>query len=264
MSIVAMKNKSVVRYGSNRSAKPPGGHWLPQGPFGRSGTTNATILRNGIQSVGPVGFSISGTHRNIGYVGQNMKMSKSGTPFRGRNPVGHGGCCGTYKQAIPLLNSRVTNTLGDQYLYVKPAVLSQRGMLYKRFKYLYYGQYPNYFAKDVYTGNKTDNASQGIYIQERSAANTCVVEVNNSEEFKNKIVRCGPTGCSTTTAKYKYNDMARNGPYTKTIRTPQDSSTQTLNVQRRCANPPPDKRPKPVPDNGNGSACGAPISSTLL
>ena len=31
-----MKRKSVIQYGSNRSGKPPGGYWLPQGPFGHS------------------------------------------------------------------------------------------------------------------------------------------------------------------------------------------------------------------------------------
>ena len=36
MSIVAFKKKSVINYGANRSGKPPGGYWLPQGPFGHS------------------------------------------------------------------------------------------------------------------------------------------------------------------------------------------------------------------------------------
>ena len=36
MSLTAFKRKSVINYGSKRSGIPPGGYWLPQGPFGHS------------------------------------------------------------------------------------------------------------------------------------------------------------------------------------------------------------------------------------
>ena len=84
MSIVAMKNKSVIKHGSKRSGVPPGGYWLPQGPFGAGENNNRkpAQLDLSINNYGPVGFSLQGTHRNIGRVGQSMAMSKSGTPFR--------------------------------------------------------------------------------------------------------------------------------------------------------------------------------------
>ena len=44
MSLVAFKKKSVIQYGSNRSGKPPGGYWLPQGPFGNGNYSK--ILKN--------------------------------------------------------------------------------------------------------------------------------------------------------------------------------------------------------------------------
>lgn len=217
-----MKNKSVVRHGSKRSGKPPGGYWMPQGPFGN----NSTMLARSITAYGPEGFSLAGSTRNVGYVGQSMGMSKSGTPFRGVHPMGSGGCCGTYKTPMPTMNSNQVIVQGNQYLYVKPSVLSQRGMLQKKFKYIYNGQYPNYFVKDVYTGNKTDNASQGVYLDKLSAANTC------SRGFWKK--------------------------------NPVDSSVQLLRIQRKCANPSPEQRPFPVPDNGNGQPCGAAIPATLM
>ena len=69
MSIVAFKKKSVIQYGSNRSGKPPGGVWLPQGPFGKN------MLSAG-GNYGPVGFSLTGTHRNVGYVGKHTRCQK--------------------------------------------------------------------------------------------------------------------------------------------------------------------------------------------
>jgi hypothetical protein len=87
MSIVAFKKKSVIQYGSNRSGKPPGGFWLPQGPFGLNTTTNSYMLEQNSQHYGPVGFSINGGYRNKGRIGSESKFSKNGTPFRGVNGV---------------------------------------------------------------------------------------------------------------------------------------------------------------------------------
>lgn len=252
MSIVAMKNKSVILHGSNRSAKPPGGYWLPQGPFGRS---NLKYLQVATDTYGPVGFSLVGSHRNVGYVGQSMRMSKSGTPYRGNYPVGNGGCCGTYARPLPVYNVNQVIVQGDQYKYIKPAVLSQYGMLQKKYRYLYHGQYPNYIVKDVFTGDKTDNASQGVYISKVSAANTCVVGANDDKAYEGFIVKCSPTNCKTSTAGLKYNNMAANGPYTKFARNAQPSSIHTLNIQRQCANPKPDQKPIPVANNGDGVPC---------
>ena len=81
------KKKSVINYGSNRSAKGPGGVWLPQGPFGRS----TTGLQLSLSNPGHAGFSLNGGNRNIGGVGREMKMSKSGTPYRGTEAIGFGG-----------------------------------------------------------------------------------------------------------------------------------------------------------------------------
>ena len=72
MSMQCLKKKGVIQYGSNRSGKPPGGIWVPQGPFG-----NLPVE----YKYGPKGFSLNGGHRNVGYVGKSMAMSKSGTPF---------------------------------------------------------------------------------------------------------------------------------------------------------------------------------------
>ena len=234
MSIVAFKKKSVIQYGSKRSGKPPGGYWLPQGPFGHS--TNG--LQLAIDNYGPVGFSINGGHRNVGYVGKESKFSRNGTPFRGTQPMGCGGTGGRYPRPEPVFNVNRVIVLGDQYMYVKPSVLSTRGMLEKKHRWVINGKYPNYWVQPVYTGNQVDTASQGMYIHEKSAANICVEDVNDTDKYVGHVVRGGPTLCSTSAAK-------RNSPYTKNLYQPMDSSQHTLQIQKRCSNPLGPQKPFP-------------------
>jgi hypothetical protein len=285
MSLTAFKRKSVINHGSKRSGTAPGGVWLPQGPFGHS----TTGLQLAIHNPGPVGFSINGGHRNIGGVGRDMKMSKSGTPYRGTQPVGWGGTFGKYpsatlvgnaveqttgavrnahsKQAVvePIMNARVVNTMGTQYMYIKPSVLSTHGMLDKKYRWAYYGQYPNNWVQPNYTGNQTDTSSQGLYVQNLAAANTCNLKVNDVEQYETYIVPCGPTLCKPgrSTAKFKYNDMARNGPYTKTLYEPVSYTQYNLRLTRKCNNPVGAQKPFPyrVQTGSSQSAAGTSITS---
>jgi hypothetical protein len=253
MSIVAFKKKSVIRFGANVSGKPPGGYWLPQGPFGR----NTVSLQNAINYPGSEGFSINGPHRNIGYVGKWSGMSKNGTPFRGVHAMGSGGCCGTYAQPEPVFNVNEVIVLGEQYKYVKPSVLSTYGMLAKKYKWIHYGKYPNYWVKPIYgKTNQSDTNSQGLYLHNLTTSNICVTDTNDPAKYEGYIKRGGPTLCQTSTARFKYNDMARNAPYTKELYQPQTSSEHTLRIQKRCTDPLPYQ--KPIPGPVNGCACQAP------
>ena len=240
MSIVTLKRKSVIQYGSKRSGKPPGGYWLPQGPFG----LNTYSLVQGKENYGAVGFSLNGSHRNVGYVGKESKFSKNGTPYRGVHPMGNGGTFGRYPKSEPVFNVNRVIVEGDQYMYVKPTVLTTKGMLEKRFRWAYNGKYPNYWVQPVYTGNQTDTKSQGLYIQDKSAANDCVVDVNDEAKYVGYI-RCDRAACKNSEFKMKYNDIARNSLYTKTIHQPITSSQQTLRIQKRCVNPLGPQKPFP-------------------
>ena len=242
MSLTAFKKKSVIQYGSKRSAKPPGGVWLPQGPFG----SHSIPLEEAIKNPGAVGFSLNGGHRNGGYVGKESKFSKSGTPFRGLHPMGWGGHFGQYTRSEPVYNINEVIVLGDQFEYIKPSVLSTYGMLQKKYQWAYNGQYPNNWVQPVY-GNTTqsDTASQGMYLHDKTVANICVTDINNYAKYVGYIKNGGPTLCSTSTARFKYNDMAKNAPYTKELRIPETSSQHTLRIQRRCANPLPYQKPFP-------------------
>jgi hypothetical protein len=285
MSLTAFKRKSVINYGSKRSGTAPGGIWLPQGPFGHA----TQALKEAIQTYGPVGFSINGGHRNIGGVGRDMKMSKSGTPYRGTQPIGWGGTYGKYpsgtlvgntenqstgvvpnagsKQAAvdPVLNSRIVDTMGNQHLYIKPSVLSTYGMLDKKYRWAYYGVYPNYWVQPVYTGNQTDTASQLLYIQNKASANVCSLKVNNVGTYEANYIGCGPTLCTPgrSTAMFKYNDMARNAPYTKTLYQPVSYAQYNLYIARGCNNPIGAQKPFPyaVQTGSSQAAAGTSITS---
>jgi hypothetical protein len=132
-------------------------------------------------------------------------------------------------------------------MFIKPSVLSTKGMLEKRFKWIKNGSYPNYWVQPVYGGsNLSDNASQWLYIQNKAAANIRVNDTNKPELYVGYKRPGGATGCSTTTAKYKsYNIMSSAGLYTKTLYIPQDASQYTLQVQRKCANPTGELKPFP-------------------
>jgi hypothetical protein len=284
MSLTAFKRKSVINYGSKRSGIAPGGVWLPQGPFGHA----TEVLKQAIKSYGPVGFSINGGHRNIGGVGRDMKMSKSGTPYRGTQPIGWGGTFGKYPSATlvgnkeygstgvvpnahskqpavdPVLNSRIVDTMGTQYLYVKPSVLSNYGMLEKKYRWAWYGQYPNYWVQPNYTGNQTDTKSQLLYIQNKAAANTCSLKVNDVGTYQDNYIGCGPTLCTQgrSTAGFKYNDMTRNAPYTKTLYQPVSYSQYNLYLTKRCNNPLGPQKPFPYAVQGGSSQSAAGTSIT--
>ena len=242
MSLTAFKRKSVIQYGSKRSGKPPGGIWLPRGPFG----TNLLSFEEATKNYNNSGFSINGGHRNIGYVGKDSKFSKNGTPFRGTQPCGTGGLLGQYAQPLPTFNISNTQTLGDQYMYIKPSVLSTKGMLKTRFKWITSGQYPNYWVQPNYTGNQVDSSSQGMYIHKKTTSNMTYLDVNNTPTYVANIKTGGATLCYTSTARFNsYDDMANKGLYTKRLYQPITSGEQTLYIQRPCANPTGAQKPFP-------------------
>jgi hypothetical protein len=253
MSLATFKKKSINSASSatKRSGKPTNQYWNYQGPYGRKGSLASTIFLNGL--IGPngqtgnaynasnAGFSINGALVAYGGVGRNMKMSKSSTPFRGIYPKGWGGTHGRYPDSPDNYVINVRPGLGKQQTIgsiVNPSVLSNRGMLARKYRWINNGQYPNNWVQPNYTGNQTDSASQGLYIQNKAAANDCFYDVNNTENYVDYFKTCGSTGCQTTPARgYTIGIQQANAPYTKTLHQPKDASAYTLHVQRKCQDP---------------------------
>ena len=248
MSLATFKKKSINRASSATkiSGKPTNEYWMYQGPYGRNGNLPSQIFNASLENYRPysasnAGFSINGSNRNIGGVGANMRFSKSGTPYRGIYPKGWGGTRGRYPDGpnqVVLNIMPVTTGVAIQNTIVKPSVLSTKGMLERRFRWINSGQYPNNWVQPVYTGNQTDTVSQGLYIQNKSAANYIHYDVNNTETYVDYYKKGGPNGCQTTPANgYTMNIQQSNAPYTKTLHQPKDASDYTLRIQRRCQDP---------------------------
>lgn len=86
-----------------------------------------------IMSSGFRNFSLNGTLRSQGYVGQtSLSRSLPKTIYKGNVPCGHGGCCGTYKIA-PIVQSAVTS-MNDPKV-IKSSVVGTYGMLETKYKW---------------------------------------------------------------------------------------------------------------------------------
>lgn len=238
MSLATFKKKSLTgtSRGKKLSGKATTETWLYQGPYGTKGNLASTIFNGSL--VGPsAGFSVTGSNRNIGGVGASMRFSKSATPYRGQYPKGWGGSNGRYpsgKNEVVLNIKPVQTGVAIQNTTVNPPVLSTRGMLARRFRWINSGQYPNNWVQPMLTGNQTDSSSQGLYIQQKSAANYIWNDVNEPGKYVKYYNTC-VSGCQSNSARgYTINNRKSNAVYTKTLYQSKDASEYTLKVQRKC------------------------------
>jgi hypothetical protein len=259
MSLATFKKKSLNSASSATkiSGKPTNQYWIYQGSYGSPKSVATAIFLGGL--VGPdgstgetynasnAGFSING-NTVLGGVGRTMHMSKSTTQFRGIYPRGWGGTRGRYPDGPDnyVINNRPSIGPPTIGAYVSQSTLSTKGMLAKKYRWIASGQYPNSWVQPNYTGNQVDSASQGLYIQNLSAANDCVVDTNDTQKYIDNIKTCGSMGCNTTPARgYTMGIQQANAAYTKYLHIPQDSSQRTLRIQRRCIDQRPSQKPFP-------------------
>ena len=88
-----------------------------------------TAAKYNNMSVNRSAFSINGTHRSQGYVGQDtLGRSLPMTPMNGADAKGHGGCCGTYARGN-IIQSGVTSTNDPNV--VKMSVVGTSGQMAK-------------------------------------------------------------------------------------------------------------------------------------
>ena len=97
-------------------------------------------------SVGQKQFSINGTTRNQGYIGQtSLSRSLIHTPLKNAVPRGHGGCCGTFLKNN--IKASEICSLEDNTI-VKSSVLSTKGLLATRYRWIN-RPFPNAVVKNV-------------------------------------------------------------------------------------------------------------------
>jgi len=255
MSLHTFKKKTIINsLGVKISGKPSYSFWVPQGP------------ENNIFPHGTSGFSLQGGRRNQGYIGKTYQMSKNGTPFYGVFPIGSGGCCGKYPKSQPIMNcpqSKI-DTRGKQYQYIKQSVITTKGMLEQKYKWIHNGQYPNYWVQPIHGNNNlSDNSSQQLYIDKKAANSITVNNTNQKYKFINNYKKHGSMGCFTTTAKHNsFNIISSNAPYTKTLTIPQESSQHTQQIQRKCVNPTGPQKPFPFASNNTNTGIAS-LSSSI-
>ena len=81
------------------------------------------------------GFSLNGTHRSQGYIGQTMLSRRFvNTPMKGNVAKGNGGCCGTYNDRMNypagILDFNDTNV-------VKSSVLDNAGQIRTHYRWIW-------------------------------------------------------------------------------------------------------------------------------
>jgi len=83
------------------------------------------------------GFSLNGTHRSQGYIGQSMQQRHfASTPMRGNVARGHGGCCGQY----PTNNGHIIQSgvvSQNNPNVVKGSVLNTQGHYHTHYKWIW-------------------------------------------------------------------------------------------------------------------------------
>jgi hypothetical protein len=257
MSLATFKKKAInsLPSATKRSGIPCNNYWIYPGPFGLKDSVASVIAVNSV--VGPdgkippkgntasnSGFSINGVYRGGG--GTPITFSKNHTPFKGPYPCGYGGTQGRFPISIQFNAQGIMSKVTALTYFIKPSVLSNTGMLARRFRWINSGQYPNYWVQPNYTGNLTDTSSQGNYISDKTAKSICVVDTNDAVKYANYYRRNGPFGCNNTSARgYTMGIQQSNAPYTKGLRIPMTASEQTTRIQRQCVYPTGPRKPFP-------------------
>ena len=122
-------------------------------------------------SVGRTGFSLNGTHRNQGFVGQNI-ISRSFplTLFRGNTARGHGGSHGKYHTPPNIVSG--INYQNDP-MFIKSSGLSTTGMIMTKYRWI---RRPQPFATvKSNSANHINNQSDLINRKRLSAATDPII-----------------------------------------------------------------------------------------
>lgn len=172
MSLATFARKSAVTSsgrGCKRSGKSPGGWWLP------SMITCCKPDREAEAMVeGPEGFSYIGRFRsNRGP--RDMRMSQSGTPFRGVYPRNYRD--GQSAWSVLNASDAAVQVDAEQQLAIKRPVTSA-GRLATA------GRVRAVVKPTIVTGPLVERASYGRFVRDLQSANTCSLPVNDKQAWE--------------------------------------------------------------------------------
>jgi hypothetical protein len=197
------------------------------------------------------GFSLNGTHRSQGYVGQtSLSRSLPTTSMRGNAAKGYGGCCGKY-EIRPIIQSAVVS-LNDPTV-IKSSSLNTSGMISTHYRWI---KRPQPFAS-VKPSAMNNLNSQGFLINKlRNNA----IKANSSGPCKTIFPTDEPdykTICLETKSS-NYNKLHNCPPITKDLsnKFAMAQSTYMQYLASGCSNNENDNINPPSVNNGTPYSCG--------
>jgi hypothetical protein len=157
MSIVTLKRKTAAKYNNNSVSKP--------------------------------NFSLNGTRRSQGYVGQDTRgRSLPKTIMKGNTPKGYGGCCGKYP-INPIVQSAVTSLNNPNI--IKPSVVGNYGLIETKYRWIHRPQ--------PFSTTKPDSSfSQLIGTQQQYIEKISKLALNAANKSSCQINKYTPTKCKST------------------------------------------------------------------
>jgi hypothetical protein len=207
-------------------------------------------------SVGQPNFSLNGTHRSQGFIGQtSLSRSLPRTLMKGATPRGHGGCCGKYPIGN-IIQSAVTST--EDPTIIKNSVLDTNALLIDRHKLTRVDSNSLSTVKPDATQNLN---SQSSYINHISTKMTSCALLNNKNKAPLQVNNSCLKGIINVPSGYKsYTKKSYCQHFKPTVKSTNlplsqhmSEESYILNKKKQCIEN--DKFTIPKSTNGEPFAC---------
>jgi hypothetical protein len=185
-----------------------------------------TLTQYNNMSVGERGFSLNGTRRNQGYIGQtSLSRSLPRTLMKDNTPKGNGGCCGTYL-ITPIVQSAVRTT--EDETVVKKTVMNTSGMLSSRNRWLKRGE-PYITVKPDNNKNVNTQKDYITRLQKKTIkdADSCYQTKTNCSKCTTSVPNIG----NMFSKRYTYDKFVQ--PKSNYVAMPQNE--YLLKLHNKCA-----------------------------
>jgi hypothetical protein len=147
--------------------------------------TNSLYNNN---SVGFKNFSLNGTRRSQGYIGQESRgRYQAKTILKGNTPKGHGGCCGQYPKKT-IVNSIPNANCPNNPDTIKPSVKNTYGLIETKYAYIKRPE-PYGTTKPDDSGNQ-QNHTQSDYIKNLTQKTLTATNTIDCQRFKYTPTKC--------------------------------------------------------------------------
>jgi hypothetical protein len=137
-------------------------------------------------SVGKPNFSLNGTLRNQGYVGQtSLSRSLPKTPMKGNVACGHGGCCGTFRK-MPIVQTvnPIAVTMNNTNA-IKSSVINTNGLINTKYRWVKRPQ-PYSTVKPDNNQNINDQSNYITNLSKKTVGCIATYDISNKINIFNK------------------------------------------------------------------------------